>query len=113
VRAQIDAFQRRQGYSRTHELFISSLRVRQNEFVTFDLTAGVSYLFYGACDRDCSDLDFRLYDPYGNLIDEDLASDDYPMVSVTPHRSGTYQLRADMYSCSTTLCFWGVGAFRN
>ena len=79
-----------------------------SETATIDLLAGRDYRLVGKCDADCSDLDFQLYDSGGTLLDSDLLSDDVPVISVSPARSGTYRLRVTMASCSVALCGWGV-----
>lgn len=112
VQRQLDRFARDSGYRRTHDLFFDHLDDDQYQYVTVDLTAGVRYLFVGACDNDCSDLDFTLYDANGNYVDGDTASDDTPMVRVTPRRTGNFELRVRMYECSVNPCSWGVGVYR-
>lgn len=111
VREQLDRFAHRTGYRRTHELFFDYLNHDQYQYVTVD-TRGVRYLVVGACDNDCTDLDFVLYDENGNYIDGDTGDDDIPMVEVTPRRTGTFELRVRMYECSVNPCYWGVGVYR-
>ncbi|HEV2132192.1 MAG TPA: hypothetical protein VGR27_13850 [Longimicrobiaceae bacterium] len=86
VRDQLNYFARQSGYPRTHELFFDRLNHRRYQSVTVDLVEGVNYLIVGACDNDCSDLDFELYDENDNYIDGDTASDDIPMVELEGDR---------------------------
>jgi hypothetical protein len=92
----------------THSPFYSVLSAYESEEMTVELARGVTYAFVGKCDNDCRDIDFRLYDGYGRLIDQDLSHDDYPLVRVTPTRSGTFRLRVAMPGCTTRSCGWGV-----
>jgi hypothetical protein len=74
------------------------------------LRADVEYTFVGACDRDCSDLDLQLYDENGNLIDEDLLSDDVPVVTVTPSWTGRFRVKVIMADCSISPCGYAIVA---
>ncbi|MGA7935472.1 MAG: hypothetical protein WCA35_18115, partial [Kovacikia sp.] len=69
------------------------------------------YGLIGVCDRDCRDLDLRLYDENGNLVAADTSSDDTPFVSLTPRWSGQFYLRVDMANCRANYCYYGVGVF--
>lgn len=75
---------------------------------TMTLRRGVDYTFTGECDLDCSDLDLRLYDANGNLIDSDVLPDDYPVVSVTPRWTGGFGLRVTMARCSANPCAYEI-----
>jgi hypothetical protein len=99
------------GYSMTHQIFTGSLNNRTNEFVTVRLDIGTAYALMGACDTDCSDLDLTLYDPAGNQVSQDVEMDDFPIVSVTPTRTGTYRVKVTMATCSAEPCRYGVGVF--
>ena len=99
------------GFSSSHSRYNGQLRQGQEETVTLDLDAGVSYMMVAQCDRDCSDIDLWLYDENGNLIDEDVLVDDTPIVNVTPRRSARFSLRARMISCSVQPCYYGIGVY--
>jgi hypothetical protein len=99
------------GYSMTHQIYTGSLNQSANEFVSVNLDIGTTYQIVGACDTDCSDLDLVLYDPNGNEIDNDLQLDDYPVVAVTPSRSGQYRVKVMMAKCSAEPCRYGLGVF--
>jgi hypothetical protein len=102
---------RSRGFAETHNPFIDVMGARAQKTVPVDLEAGRSYRFIGVCDTDCSDLDFRLYDEGGTLVDSDVEDDDVPIVDVTPARAGTYRLGVTMASCSTSSCGWGVAVY--
>lgn len=72
------------------------------------LNAGTSYMIVAACDQDCTDIDMWLYDENGNLIDEDVLDDDYPVLEVSPVRSATFQIRLQMFACSIEPCGYEI-----
>ena len=102
---------RSRGYTETHNRFIDMMGANSQKAVPVDLEAGRSYQLIGVCDTDCDDLDFRLYDETGTLVDSDVQDDDVPIVRVTPARAATFRLSVTMASCSTSSCGWGVAVF--
>ena len=99
------------GYEMTHQIYTGSLNDDRNEFVSLRLNIGTQYQIMGACDEDCSDLDLTIYGPNGAEIDEDIEMDDFPIVTVTPTRTGTYRLKVVMATCTAEPCRYGVGVF--
>ena len=78
---------------------------------TFHLEAGYVYLFLGACDSDCTDMDFALI---GNqdegILAEDTGPDDTPGIQFQPRRTGDYTIVSKLPKCSAFVgCYW---AFR-
>lgn len=57
---------------------------------------------YGACDSDCTDIDMYLYDAYGNLVDQDVETDAYPIV--TAPYSGEFSIQVTMPACYAEAC---------
>lgn len=72
-----------------------------------NLTAGTPYRFIGACDDDCTNLDFELIAPRGGVVASDLLTDDFPVASFTPSENGQYIARLIMIQCSVAPCFAG------
>ena len=99
------------GMTLTHEPWIGSLSDGSSERHTITLRAGTSYALVGVCDNDCTDLDFRLYDANGNEVAEDVATDDTPVISITPRHSGQYILQAVMADCRADPCRYGIGVY--
>jgi len=99
------------GFEMTHQIFTGSLNDDSNEYVTVTLNIGTQYALMGACDTDCSDLDMTLYDARGNQVSQDVEMDDFPIVTVTPTRTGQYRVKVVMASCSAEPCRYGVGVF--
>lgn len=76
------------------------------------LRGGHQVLIPAGCDRDCSDLDLRLYSGDGNdLLTEDLEEDDVPVISYTPSSSGRYLVLVSLPKCSTDMCWFGFRVF--
>ncbi len=70
----------------------------------FWLTPGRTQVISGTCDRDCRDLDLRLFSPSGIEIDNDLLADDIPVVSVRPREAGRYRVEVIMAHCAIEPC---------
>lgn len=101
------------GYRESHNRLTGTLRQGQQTSYTLDLQQGARYLLAGVCDRDCSDLDLALYDDSGNLLDDDTAADDVPIVNVVPRWTGRFRVTVTMHACSVNPCAFGLGVFRN
>ena len=95
-----------------YDPYIDSLSDNSEDNLTFTLKRGGTYAIVGVCDEDCRDIDFELYDENGNSVEVDRDTDDYPIVEITPRWTGKFRLEVDMYSCSTSYCYYGVGVFR-
>lgn len=98
---------RDQGYTDARPALYDVIEAGGRRPTTLWLEAGRTYQIVGKCDHDCSDLDFRLYDAGGTLVDSDVAADDVPMMTVTPWRTAAYRLEVTMASCRTSSCGWG------
>jgi hypothetical protein len=75
------------------------------------LEEGITYLFAGACDEDCGDMDLALYDG-GKLIVQDVEEDAVPVIQVIPTRTGYFLLDITIYSCDDRQCYFGVRVLR-
>ncbi|WP_395646109.1 hypothetical protein [Terricaulis sp.] len=76
------------------------------------LNAGTSYLFQGACDQDCTDVDMEILDPRGRQMALDVESNDRPTVAVEPRQTGAYRIRIWLAQCSVEPCYAGVRSYR-
>jgi hypothetical protein len=65
----------------------------------------------GVCDENCIDLDLKLYDQNGNIIDYDTGEDNTPLVTVTPDRPRGFKIKVEMSTCNVSSCDYGVGIF--
>jgi hypothetical protein len=73
-----------------------------------DLNGGTTYTFVGACDDDCTNIDFELIAPQGGVVASDLLEDDFPVASFTPQANGTYIARLSMRNCGVAPCYAGA-----
>jgi hypothetical protein len=114
IRAQLITAARSLGvgnYQLFSSPYIDTLTANGEDRLNFTLTKGATYAIVGVCDEDCSDIDLELYDNNGNSISVDRANDDYPIVRVTPAWTGQFNLEVDMYNCSASYCYYGIGIF--
>lgn len=100
-----------QGYTETHDPYIDRLGPEATDSINFELEADVAYAVIGVCDTDCSDLDLRLKDENGNVIDDDFATDDFPIVEATPSWTGRFDLEVVMADCDEAYCYYGVAIY--
>ena len=100
------------GMELSHQPYTGALNGGRYETLTLRFQEGSTYAVVGACDADCSDLDLRLYDEDGNLIDSDMNPDDRPIVAVQPAWTGGFRVRVIMASCHSPPCRYGVGVFK-
>lgn len=82
-------------------------------YIEVGLEEGVTYVFAGACDQDCSDLDLRLVRAEDfETVESDIELDDVPIVSFTPPVTASYLVGVDMADCSQDVCYYGFRAYR-
>jgi hypothetical protein len=105
------AFLVNMGYRLSHDLVISSLPRYASTSHYLDLDAGASYAIIGNCDGDCRDIDLRLIDPEGRIVDYDMEVDDLPMVSAKVYQTGRFRVEVIMSNCSASPCVYGLGVF--
>ena len=75
------------------------------------LEAGRPHVIAGVCGLNCSDINLRLLNPRGTLVAEDTASDDAPMLLLTPDSTGDFTLEISMLRCVEAPCDWGIQAY--
>lgn len=116
VRAELDdadAAHVAAGYHRLGDDVIEAIELSGDGYAeTYTLQAGASYLFQGACDQDCSDVDLEILDPGGAQLVQDVAADDHPSAAVTAARDGDYSVRIWLAQCSTEPCYVGLRGYR-
>ncbi|MFY9620266.1 MAG: hypothetical protein WAM70_03745 [Pyrinomonadaceae bacterium] len=91
--------------------FLRSMRHNQYQDITYRLVEGVVYVFTGACDEDCRDLDLALWSG-STKVKEDVLPDDKPIIVFRPAWTGTYTIRVTMANCTKAPCRYGVGVFK-
>lgn len=82
-------------------------------YIEVRLEEGVTYVFAGACDQDCSDLDLRLVraDDF-ETVESDVELHDVPIVRFTAPVTAPYLVGVDMAECSQDVCYFGFRAYR-
>lgn len=88
-----------------------TLAPSQSETFEIDLDDGYDYLFAGACDQDCSDIDLEVRTSAGETIGSDYEANDRPVVRVSPG-AGRFVISSSMYECTTAPCYYGIGVYR-
>lgn len=100
-----------QGYSQVGQPFSGGLQPGEAWNIPAQMQVGYEYQIVGVCDRDCSDLDMRLYDGNGGLIIEDTSTNSQPNVGVLPTSSGAFTIQIHMYACSVAPCYYAVALY--
>jgi len=114
--AQVDGYLARlannargQGYNRIVAGPVhGSLRDDETTTHMMDVVGGNQYVLMGACDNDCTDVDLKIFDTAGNLLMQDIAVDDTPVLLFTATGSGSYRVQVIMATCNRSPCFYGV-----
>ncbi|HIK29466.1 MAG: hypothetical protein N3E45_11345 [Oscillatoriaceae bacterium SKW80] len=75
------------------------------------LNAGTEYTIVALCDEDCSYINLKITDMYGNEIAADMKDDNYPLITLTPTWTGKFQANAIIQNCSADFCYFGLGVF--
>jgi hypothetical protein len=101
--------ERGQGYTRWVAGPVHG-RLRNGNSGTHSMTVvgGNSYVLFGQCDNDCTDLDLKIYDPNGTLLMQDVAVDDHPTLEFKAYTSGQLRVEAIMARCNVNPCFYGL-----
>ena len=102
---------REHGYSPDREMISGSLNDDASEGMRINLQGGTRYAIIGVCDEDCTDVDLRVWGPDGTKLDEDIATDDTPVLEFVAPVTGQYRLSVEMATCRTNPCYWGVQVF--
>lgn len=84
---------------------VAGLQLNGEHRLQVRLRGGRSYAFIGACDNECSNIDFILEDGSGAAVTSDVLADDYPLVEVTPQTDGVYTLRIQLKACTIGPCY--------
>lgn len=100
------------GYS-VENYVVGRLDENETDSWTFWLDGGYDYTIIGVCDEDCGDIDLTLLDDDGDMVDEDVLEDDYPIVNASPSSDAVYTIEIDMYKCDVEPCYFGIAIFYN
>ena len=101
------------GYRQSGEDVMAPIALnREGHSWTLQLDGGVTYLFQGACDQQCTNADMEIRNAHGEQIAEDINGDDRPVVTITPPRPGEYTLRLWLTHCAREPCTAGFRMYR-
>lgn len=98
-------------YALTHEVVCGRLRDDEYSDHYLTLNRGYDYKITAGCDGDCGDIDLKLFDENGNLVDSDVERDDNPIVSIAPRWTGRFRLRVIMEECRINPCRYGIAVY--
>ena len=101
----------REGFRATHDFFTDKIYNGRTDTYRITLEGGQEYMIVSFCDSDCDDVDLYLYNNNGDLIDEDVELDDYPIVSASPKGRSRYQVEIAIPGCNAGRCTVGIGIF--
>jgi hypothetical protein len=87
---------------------IAALRQGAAQVFERNLKAGTAYRFIGACDNECGDLDLILLDSAGHVVEQDVSTDSFPQITITPDADALYRIVLQMYQCSIEPCYAGM-----
>ncbi|NJB84436.1 hypothetical protein GGR26_000181 [Lewinella marina] len=96
------------GYSMVYLTRCGSLSEGESAFHDIPLYAGTQYKVFAVCDGDCPDLDLKIYDSKGNLVDDDTLDDYTPILDVNPSSEMTYRAKVIMYDCDVEPCYYAI-----
>lgn len=90
------------GFYPITQLFRAQAGQGQRQFVTVTATPGRCYRIIGVGGQGVRDLDLRLRDQSGNVVDQDVATDNFPVLGLQRplclNWTGTFQIEVIMYS---------------
>lgn len=77
----------------------------------YRLQAGREYLFQGACDRACADVDLEILDAEGFSLVSSRNEVGWPVLAFSPARTGFYTIRIWPTRCGAEACYVGIRAY--
>lgn len=84
----------------------------EDKEIRFTASAGESYMLAGGGDANSEDLDICVYDQYGDEVECDTLTDNYPIVEFTAESSGTYRAVLSAFSLSGSTSYAGMAILR-
>ena len=80
--------------------------------VRFNVSSGQTYMITGGGDGNSSDLDVCVYDQYGDEVECDVLTYNFPIVEFTASGTGTYRAVLTAYSLSGSTSYAGMAILR-
>ena len=78
----------------------------------FTVSSGETYMIAGGGDANSEDLDICVYDHYGDEVECDVLTDNYPLVTFTAAATGTYRAVLTAYALSGSTSYAGMAVLR-
>lgn len=93
-----------QGMAPVLPLTRGTLATGGSQNYAVNMTPGQCYKIIGVGGPGVTDLDLKLYDPAGTMVDQDIATDNFPVIGLQrqlcPTAAGQYRLEVMMFSGS-------------
>lgn len=94
------------------QIVLNEIEEGESDTHTFALDPSKAYMVCSSCDDDCFDLDMVGEDADGEWVDEDVGSDDVPILIVMPGASDdSLIVTVEMDACATDVCVYGIGLY--
>lgn len=94
---------------------IRFVEIREGESLqlSFDVDPAKMYFVYGACDRNCSDINLLALDSDDYELDKDLRPDATPIISIGAGMADDrLSVRINMVGCRAPACLAGIALYR-
>ncbi len=91
-------------------LFVELNEDEQDAF-EFEMRGGREHAIVVVCDDDCDDVDVRLYDSEGDLIDKDTDGDDVAVLNGEPDDTEDFIVEISVEDCDREPCVVGAVLF--
>ncbi len=80
--------------------------------IRFNVTSGETYMIAGGGDANSEDLDICVYDQFGDEVECDVLTDNFPLVTFTAASAGTYRAVLTAYALSGSTSYAGMAVLR-
>ena len=84
----------------------------EDKEIRFNVTAGQSYMIAGGGDEGSEDLDICVYNQFGDEVECDTLTDNFPLVEFTAGSSGTFRAVLTAYSLNGSTSYAGMAILR-
>jgi len=84
----------------------------EDKEIRFGVTAGESYMIAGGGDSNAEDLDICVYDSFGEELECDTLTDNFPVVEFTATSSGTFRAVLNAFALSGSTSNAGMAILR-
>jgi hypothetical protein len=95
----------------SHTAYSDFLEEGESQTINITVSTTREYTIVGACDNDCSDLDFELRDDTGKFIADDTSYGEFPKVRAVLFPNTRYRLVVRMEECLDEPCGYAENLF--